>query len=87
MAVRRSRRRLLRVVAPTVFSGAVGTAQDTRSQLQNKRLAFTRMANSQKFQLWLKMEIAARMQGYVSAERRVDELMRDENIKIEYGVV
>lgn len=32
-------------------SGAVGEAQDQRSQLQNKRLAFRRMAESEKFKV------------------------------------
>ena len=75
MAVRRSRRPLLRVAAPTVFSGAVGTAQDTRSQSRNKQLAWKRAVESKEFQLWLKMEIAARMAGYRSIEQRVDEMM------------
>lgn len=34
-------------------SGAVGTARDERSQLQNKRLAFRRMAESALFQAWV----------------------------------
>lgn len=32
-------------------SGAVGQAQDERSQLQNKRLAFKRMAETQAFKV------------------------------------
>ena len=32
-------------------SGAVGEAQDERSQLQNKRLAFRRMAESDRFKV------------------------------------
>jgi protein subunit release factor B len=31
-------------------SGAIGEAQDERSQLQNKRLAFRRMSETPKFQ-------------------------------------
>jgi len=34
-------------------SGAVGTARDERSQLQNKRLAFRRMAETKLFQAWI----------------------------------
>lgn len=33
-------------------SGAVGYAEDERSQLQNKRLAFRRMGESSEFQRW-----------------------------------
>lgn len=34
-------------------SGAVGESRQERSQLQNKKAAFHRMAHSDKFQLWL----------------------------------
>jgi protein subunit release factor B len=34
-------------------SGAVGYAEDERSQLQNKRLAYLRMHEHWKFKLWL----------------------------------
>jgi protein subunit release factor B len=34
-------------------SGAVGTARDSRSQLQNKKLAFRRMAETKLFQAWV----------------------------------
>ena len=86
-AGKRSRRRLLHVGVGTVFSGAVGTAQDTRSQSRNKQLAWKRAVESKQFQNWLRMETAARLQGYRSLDARVDDMMRDENLKIEYGVV
>lgn len=35
-------------------SGARGEARDERSQLQNKKLAWRRMAESKEFQLWLR---------------------------------
>lgn len=37
-------------------SGAIGEARDERSQLQNKKAAFRRMAESTKFQLWIKRQ-------------------------------
>jgi protein subunit release factor A len=40
----------IRIVHPP--SGAVGESRETRSQLTNKRAAFTRMAQSAKFQKW-----------------------------------
>ena len=40
------------------LSGAMGKAEDTRSQKKNKQLAFKRMVESEKFQKWLKLEIA-----------------------------
>lgn len=68
-----------------VDSGAVGFAQDERSQAQNKKLAFRRMAESDKFKTWLQMEVARRLVDEQAIERRVDEMMRPKNIKIEYG--
>nr|WP_099021214.1 peptide chain release factor-like protein [Mycolicibacterium palauense] len=37
-------------------SGAVGEARDERSQLQNKRLAFKRMAQTSTFRTWVKRQ-------------------------------
>jgi len=37
-------------------SGAVGEARDSRSQKDNKRAAFRRMAESEEFQKWAQME-------------------------------
>lgn len=44
-----------RIVHPP--SGAVGESREERSQLQNKKTAFKRMANSPKFRLWLQREL------------------------------
>lgn len=38
-------------------SGAVGESEEERSQLQNKKAAFRRMAESPRFQAWLKMQL------------------------------
>lgn len=60
-------------------SGAIGESQEERSQLQNKRTAFKRMAQTPKFQAWLK-----RQMGHVTlAEIQVSEEMRPRNIRIE----
>lgn len=45
----------IRIVHPP--SGAVGESREERSQLQNKRTAFTRMAQSPKFKTWLNREL------------------------------
>lgn len=37
-------------------SGAVGESREERSQLQNKRKAFRKMAESDKFQRWVKLQ-------------------------------
>jgi protein subunit release factor A len=62
-------------------SGAVGEARDSRSQELNKKMAFRRMVNSSVFQKWLKIESARRM----GAIANVDDLLREEHLKIEYG--
>ena len=44
-------------------SGAVGQSEDTRSQAENKRLAFGRMARTHQFQRWIKLEAARRCES------------------------
>lgn len=41
-------------------SGAVGESQEERSQLQNKRTAFKRMAETKEFKAWVRKESAIR---------------------------
>lgn len=66
-------------------SGAVGISRDHRSQPQNRKEAFLRLVKSPKFQNWLRVE-TARAQGRVAGiDAWVDEQMRPENLKIEYG--
>lgn len=61
-------------------SGAVGYAEDERHQLQNKRLAFRRMAESPAFQRWARRHDdvpspgtgdSERIRSYNLIERRV----------------
>lgn len=70
-----------RIVHPA--SGAVGESREERQQSQNKKIAFCRLINSERFQTWLRVEIGARMLGYQSLKDKVDELMKPENLKIE----
>lgn len=75
-------------------SGARGESRDQRSQLQNKRLAFRRMAESQEFQRWIRLA-HARVVGEIAREEArvapaavdqwVDKQMRPENLLVEYG--
>lgn len=66
-----------------IASGAVGTAQDSRSQHENKRLAFGRMARSDQFQRWLKLE-CARVTGKQDAiESEVAAMMQPHNLRVE----
>lgn len=68
-------------------SGAVGVSRDSKSQVQNKRLAFERMASSKEFRAWHKLEASRRLLNEQSIEsmlnKRVDEAMRTSNIRVE----
>ncbi len=65
-------------------SGAIGECQETRSKDENLKRAFHRMIESREFQLWLKMTTSAILAGYKSIEERVEDQMKDDNLKIEY---
>ena len=70
-----------RIIHPD--SGAVGLSRDERSQLQNKKKAFLRLVNSDKFKAWHKMECARRLGQAVDIEVWVNDQMRPENLLIE----
>lgn len=61
-------------------SGAVGESREHRTQLENKRAAFKRMAESAKFKIWLNKKLY----GHVEIERQVQAQMnRAKDIKVE----
>lgn len=62
-------------------SGARGECRETRDQLQNKRRAFVKMAQSPKFKLWVNRQLFF---AGKSPEEIVAEQMISENLKIEY---
>jgi len=63
-------------------SGAIGEARDTRSQLDNRRLAWRRMAESAAMQAWIKKE-SNRLMGHKSVDEIVNEQMAEENLLVE----
>ena len=63
-------------------SGARGESRQERSQLQNKKLAFRRMTQDVKFQVWLQREMHRR-RGIPSPEERVASDMQPDNLKVE----
>ena len=68
-------------------SGAVGEARDQRSQAQNKRAAFRRLAESEKFRAWLTIEAARAMltnEERRAIEEKVEQWMSPEHIRVEY---
>ena len=62
-------------------SGAHGYSEASRSQLDNKREAFRKMAESEKFRHWQKLETARRMGTLQAVEEEVERQMR--NVKVE----
>ena len=60
-------------------SGAVAESRDSRDQLQNKRSAFRKMAESKEFQVWAKIQ-AAKCMGKETIEDRVDKAMQPCNL-------
>lgn len=63
-------------------SGASGESREERSQYQNKRIAFKRLANSPVFQAWHKRKIHEVITN-MTIEQKVEKEMAAENIKIE----
>jgi len=64
-------------------SGAVAEHRDGRDQVRNKREAFEKCANTAKFKAWHRIEVMRRLGQLKDVDRRVDEMMRDENLKVE----
>lgn len=63
-------------------SGAVGESREERSQLQNKKTAFKRMAESPQFQYWLTLK-RRELETGKTIEQRVEESMKGSNIRTE----
>ena len=64
-------------------SGAVGVASDDKSQHRNKRKAFRRMAESEKFQTWVRIEAAKRTGELARIEEKVNRSMQTGNLRAE----
>jgi hypothetical protein len=77
---RNKRDTAVRIVHPP--SGAVGESQEERSQLQNKRTAFARLARHPKMRVWIAREAWLRS-GLPSPEQEVERAMRPGNLRIE----
>lgn len=66
-----------------VASKAVGKAEDTRHQNKNKKLAFKRMAETEKFKVWVRLE-ASRISGKLQEiEEKIDRQMEEKNLHVE----
>ena len=80
----------VRLVHPP--STAVGEGRETRSVTQNRKAAFVKLVNSEKFKQWHKLECAKRMGKHVPETpeqimERVDKMiaegLKDGTIKVE----
>ena len=65
-------------------SGAHGYSEASRSQLENRQEAFRKMAESDRFQRWAKLEYQRRTGELLEAERRLEQELR--RIKIEVKI-
>lgn len=64
-------------------SGARGESREHRSFLANKRAAFKRLAESDKFRVWIIMEAARQSIKIEHIDMKVREMMRPWNLKVE----
>ena len=65
-------------------SGAIGECRSTRSQLQNKQLAFRRLAAEPKFVTWLKLASAGKADIVTQAEEYAEqEINTPEHLQIQ----
>jgi len=63
-------------------SGARAQSTSEKSLHRNKRIAFRRMAETQEFQKWVRLEAARRSGELQEIERKVDKSLR-ENTRVE----
>jgi protein subunit release factor B len=63
-------------------SGAHGYSESSRSQLDNRRDAFEKMAATEKFQKWLRLEFMKRTGEMNEIDRQVEEAMRQVKTEI-----
>lgn len=68
-----------------IASGAVGQAEDYRSQRQNKELAFLRMSKTKVFMDWHKIETARRLGDLKRIDEKVDRMMKDIRVEGKEG--
>lgn len=64
------------------LSGAHGYADDQRSQVQNRQLAFERMARSKEFESWRESEVRRKTGQQAQIEHEVDRQMRKIRVEV-----
>lgn len=63
-------------------SGAMAYSEDGRSQRHNREIAFRKMAESEKFQKWLKVEISRRTGELALIEAKVETELKKTKIEV-----
>ena len=58
-------------------SGAVGKSEEGRSQKQNRKKAFRRMAESEEFKRWVQIEASKKCGETAEINKAIDKEMRD----------
>jgi len=64
-------------------SGAVGKAEDGRSQWHNKKSAFLRMSSSKRFLIWVKIETSRKLGIEAEIEAAAERSMRSQNLHVD----
>lgn len=64
-------------------SGAHGYAEETRSQHENKKLAFDKMVATRKFQDWLKLEVARKTGKLLEINESVERKMKQIRVEVQ----
>ena len=64
-------------------TGILATCSDYRESHKNKEEAFNRLYNCPEFQNYMRIRIAKETTDQVEQEKKLKELMQDDNLKIE----
>jgi len=65
-------------------SGVMTTGQEERSRKQNLRNAFNRLAKHPKFKNWIRIKASETALSKIEIQRKVDNAMKEEYLKVEY---
>ncbi|KKL85670.1 hypothetical protein LCGC14_1952380 [marine sediment metagenome] len=65
-------------------SGASASATDSKSQKTNRKNAFRRLVETNRFKKWHRVECARHMFDKKQVEAKVDRMMAPKNLKVEY---
>jgi len=63
-------------------SGSVGYSEDTRSQHQNKILAFKRMISTKEFKTWHRLEVARKTGELIEIQDKIERDLKNSKITI-----